>query len=216
MFNIIDNFKENYFYRRGLRFIQKAEYNKARYYFEKAFFLNPKNEEVTFYLGLSLMLMFKYNEALNYFERIPHDTNNPLMLSSMGFSFLMLRKWAEARDIFVKLVELNPQNREYKKFHNLSMDVINREKFVIMKEKMALADELMKERKYQEAFDTVIEAKNLVSDDAEIYNYLGIISTHLKKSPVEIYAFFEQAVILDPNNRGYKQNLYLAKKKLKK
>ena len=216
MFNIIDNFKENYYFRRGLRFIEKAEYNKARYYFEKAFLLNPKNNDITFYLGLSLMLLFKYNEALNYFERIPQDFNNPLMLSSMGFSFLMLRKWAEARDIFAKLLEINPKNKEYNKFHKLSMDVIKREKFVLMKEKMAIADNLMKNKDYEQAFDTLLDAKNLVPEDAEIFNYLGIASIQLKKAPIEIYSFFEKAVILDPNNRGYKENLFLAKKKLKK
>ncbi len=216
MYKFIDNFKENYFYRRGLRFIQKAEYNKARYFFEKAFLLNPKDNEITFYLGLSLMLMFKYQEALNYFERIPPDYNNPLMLSSMGFSTLMMRKWAEARDIFAKLVEINPKNKEYNKFYTLSMDVIKREKFVLMKEKMALADKLMKERKYQEAFDVLNDAKNLVPDDAEIYNYLGIISIELKKDPMKTFTFFEKAVLLDPKNRGYKENLFLAKKKLKK
>ena len=162
------------------------------------------------------MLMFKYHEALNYFERIPQDFSNPLMLSSIGFSLLMLRKWTEARDIFAKLVELNPKNREYNKFHQLSQDVIKREKFVLMKEKMAIADKFMKEKKYIQAFENLTEAKNLVPDDAEIYNYLGIVSLELKNDPLETYTFFEKSVLLDPNNRGYKENLFLAKKKLKK
>ena len=134
----------------------------------------------------------------------------------MGFSLLMMRKWIEARDIFEKLVEINPRNKEYHKFYSLTQNVVEREKFVLMKEKMALADNLIKNKQVNEAFNTLIDAKNLIPNDAEIFNYLGIVSIELKKTPLEVYTFFEKAVLLDPKNRGYKENLYLAKKKLEK
>ena len=61
--------------------------------------------------GISLLILRKYNEALNLFDRVlAVDPNNTLALTNKGTTLVYLQKYDEALNLFDKALAIEPNN----------------------------------------------------------------------------------------------------------
>jgi tetratricopeptide (TPR) repeat protein len=213
--SLTEIFREKYFFRKGQKFLQKRNFSKAFYYFQKAVLLNSSAQNL-FYLALTLMAQGDYREAEKYFSKV-YDKfpDNELNALSFAECLLMRKKWDKAIEIYRRLVSANPQKPAYSDFLKRAEDVVERERYVKAKWLFREAETVIEEKNHKKALELLEEAFRLNPKDANIANNIGSIYFSQKKFP-EAFFWFEKAVTLSPSNRKFQKNFLFVKKNLKK
>src|SRR3990167_7143043 len=87
---------EKYF-SKGYADFQHGNFKKAIEYFEKALKLNPNNELVSFFLGLSKMETGEFNQSKTYLEKSV-NIDPDFYASYVALGLVYAEKWAESLD----------------------------------------------------------------------------------------------------------------------
>ena len=208
--SIIRTFREKYYLLRGQRFLMKGNPEKAYFYFQKAVFLGG-SDQVHYSMGLCLVSMNRYQEAEHFLKKaVDKFPENDLVLVTYAECMLMQRKWEQARGIFEKLCELN--NSKYAKYLSVAIDPIKRDKYVAAKESFNEAQKAINNRDFESALTLLQKAYELDNHNAYVVNNIGSVMLSLGKPLKEVYGYFEKAVVIDPDNQKFRQNLLYVKK----
>ncbi|PID28775.1 MAG: hypothetical protein CSB55_03230 [Candidatus Cloacimonadota bacterium] len=213
--NIFTGFREKYLQRRGQRMLMRGDHEKAYKIFEKNLFLNnsPQNQ---YNLSVALIGLGRYREADNFLSKLSEQyPDNEMILTCLGETSLMLGKWQNAIDIFEKLKSLNKFRKLYEKYSEISKDPILRDKFTTARKKINLAQKEIGAGNYKKALELLKFAAELQPDDAWLMNNIGSLMLTLKENPRDAYPYFEKAVILNPDNEKFKNNLSAVKKRIR-
>lgn len=87
---------EKYF-SKGYADFHRGNFKKAIEHFEKALKLNPKNELVSFFIGLSKMETGELNESKTYLEKSV-NIDPDFYASHVALGLVYAEKWAESLD----------------------------------------------------------------------------------------------------------------------
>jgi len=211
----INKFREKYNQQRGQRFLSRGQREKAYKCFEKALLIN--NDYVNqFNMALVLIAMARHKEAVAFLERtLEKYPDNELVLTTLGEAYSVLRDWDKALECFMHLTSDHPNNALYQKMLKRSQDVSAREKYARSRELFFKGMNLQQAKDYKGSTEALIESAELDSENAMIYNTIGYVMMMDRRSKEEIIPYFEKAVILSPQNEGYKHNLAQMKLALK-
>jgi len=102
---------------RGVKYLDRGKYEKARKEFSIAIELDPQNYEAHYYLGLTYYRWRKYDDGIDYFRvAIRLHPDDPVWVSQvrihLGLSFEYIRKYERAEREFYAALTLDPTNRE--------------------------------------------------------------------------------------------------------
>ncbi len=195
--------------------LMRGDHEKAYKIFEKNLFLNnsPQNQ---YNLSVALIGLGRYREADNFLSKLSEQyPDNEMILTCLGETSLMLGKWQNAIDIFEKLKSLNKFRKLYEKYSEISKDPILRDKFTTARKKINLAQKEIGAGNYKKALELLKFAAELQPDDAWLMNNIGSLMLTLKENPRDAYPYFEKAVILNPDNEKFKNNLSAVKKRIR-
>lgn len=216
LFAWVNRFRELYYQKRGQRMLSRGVKNKAYECFEKAILLN-NNYVNQFNMALVLITMNQHKNAETYLLKVLEKfPDNEMVLMTLGDVYSILRNWDKAIECFAHLTTINPENSVYLKFLTRARDVVLREKFVVSRELFFKGMQLQEDKKYSEALSVLQESAEFDQDNAVIFNTMGLVSMMAGKTNEEISSYFEKAVLLAPQNEGYKHNLAQIKAKIKK
>ncbi len=216
LFAWINRFREIFYQRRGQRYLSRGIKKKAYKYFEKAILID-NNYVNQFNMALVLITMNKHLEAVSYLQKVLDKfQDNELVLMTLGDVYSILRDWDKAIECFAHLTAINPNNSIYSKYLKRSKDVVLREKFVLSRELLIKGILLQEQKKYEESLEALKESIEFDNENAVVFNTMGLVSMMALKPDEEIAGYFEQAVLLSPQNEGYKHNLSQIKSKKKK
>ncbi len=209
-----NRFKEKYYQNRGQRFLSQGLNQKAYNCFEKAILLN--NDYINqFNMGLVLTSMNKHQDALAYLEKVYElFPENEVILTKIGETYTILRQWDKAIECYKKLHENHTDFSLYKNNYQRLLDPDLREKYVQSREFFFKGLLLQDQKLINEALEAFQQAIALDSNNAMLYNTIGIAMMIAKKDKKDIEYYFEKAVSLSPQNEGFKRNL--ARIKMKK
>lgn len=212
MINIIEIIKEKFLVYQGQRFLAKGKPEKAYYYFHKVIFLN-ETPKVFLLLAITLMDMGRYAEALIFFTKIEKVSDNELVLIGITECNIMLRKWDEA----ISFVNDNvKKSMKLKIIQEMLDNPIRREKYVIFKEFSQKGYSFIEKNDFKNGLIYLKKAEEISDQDAHLMNNIGSILNSLGEKPEKVYPYFEKALLLEPNNKRFKENLFYIKKKIKK
>jgi len=205
--------KEKRLNRLGMRYLTHGKLEKALKNFQKLILLNS-SEENLFNLGVTLMGLFRYEEAEIYLHKqyikLPNHDINSLSLAEC---LLMQRKWDESKKIFREIADRNPE--DMKEYLEITEDVVLREKFVKSREYFAEAINLLKQKEDLKALELLLIAEAHNPTNANILNNIGSVYMLLKDYE-KAHNYFEKAVSFATDKEKFAKNLNLAKRKLKK
>ncbi len=184
------------------KYIKKGEYTEALFYINEILKIDPENPDARV-LGDSVELLIKEKskfireENANYFN--------------LGIEFFKKGDYVKARDYFLKILEIEPENREAKKYYNECIGKIEKVYSFYFKK----AENLYKDKKYVEA-KNILEKAMTYKNTEEVNKMLKEIDKKLKeiseqnyqngilffsKGKIEdAYFYFIKARIFEPEN----------------
>ncbi len=105
-------------YNKGLKYFDRAEYERAKVYFEKGlkrFPLSPIVDQTYFHLGLCYFKEERYNEAkaifYNFLKSYPETRKYSETLYHIGICALKTHKKEEAKEVFKRIIKEFPEDR---------------------------------------------------------------------------------------------------------
>lgn len=178
--------------------IKKGEYSEALYYINEILKIDPENPDAKAIADSVESLIkekskFKMKENTDYFN--------------LGIELFKKGDYVKARDYFLKILEIEPENKEVKGYYNECENKI--EKIYDIYLKRAL--NLYKEKKYFEARDILEKARNYKNTE-EINKLLKDINDELKEMAEKNYdngvLFFNKGKIEDAYFYFIKAKIY--------
>ena len=164
-------------------------------------------DENAFNLALIELNLCHYQTANRMMEELRSKvTNNPMLLVSLGQSYLLLNRWDDAIDVFGELAQLYPNNATFTSLHSLSLNAILRDKYRMCLDLQYQASILADSGKAEEALELLKTAADLSPQDAVLMNNIGVLMLRLKKDPKATLHYFAKAVELSPNSDKFKRN----------
>ncbi|PKN80009.1 MAG: hypothetical protein CVU48_03675 [Candidatus Cloacimonetes bacterium HGW-Cloacimonetes-1] len=164
------------------------------------------SDENAFNLALIELNLCHYQTANRIMEELrSRVTNNPMLLVSLGQSYLLLNRWDDATDAFGELTKLYPHNATFASLLSLSVDAILRDKYRMCLDLQYQASILADSGKAEEALEQLKTAADLAPQDAVLMNNIGVLMLRLKKDPKATLHYFAKAVELSPNNDNFKR-----------
>jgi len=155
-------------------------------------------------------------KAYNCFEKAILLNNDYINQFNMGLVLTSMNKhqWDKAIECYKKLHENHTDFSLYKNNYQRLLDPDLREKYVQSREFFFKGLLLQDQKLINEALEAFQQAIALDSNNAMLYNTIGIAMMIAKKDKKDIEYYFEKAVSLSPQNEGFKRNL--ARIKMKK
>lgn len=93
---------------RGLAYYQTGSFDKAKVDFEKALVMKGEDALTLYHLGLSLLALYRYDEAVSYFDRaISADSDLYQALLKRGESYSALELYQQALGDFINVLRLS-------------------------------------------------------------------------------------------------------------
>ena len=106
------------FYRLGLIASEKKEVENALRFWLKALELKPEYAEVNFLIGEELRKQKKYIAALPFYEKAgAQNVENPLYQLRLGVSYFRLKQYAQAGEIFERMLVKYPDDFNFNYLH---------------------------------------------------------------------------------------------------
>ncbi len=203
------NFFKKYYIRylrnRGQKLLKKGKTEKAERIFAKILQFS-KTPEDFFNYGLSLMDLFDYEGAIEYFKKVNEKNPNfPMNNIALGEAYLLVRDWDNAKEIFTHLLEKYPDSGTFKNYISIMDDVLKREKYVIVKESMAKAVSALRKRNNIKAIEHLKFAEDVAPEIPMIKNSLGEIY-FLIKDYDNAFEYFKKAIEIEPENPKFQNN----------
>jgi tetratricopeptide (TPR) repeat protein len=206
-----DMFWGKYHLRRGLRMLQGSKYKKAAYHFEKAILLLDSTESF-FYYAVTLVSLHKHKEAIAYLERIVEKTDDNILVSTtLADCYLVVREWEKAEQLLRYLKGKYVNNIVIEQLYIISQDAILREKYAEGKECFYMALDLLDKRDMEQSFESIKRAIELDETNASYHFLAGVILMQDNQPKENLEAYFEQAVLLSPQNENFKRQLQYVK-----
>ena len=201
--------------KKGQKFLTSGKIEKAHGIFQKVVFIDNSTENL-FNLALSLMSLARYSEAEGYLRKIEENfPDHEMNTLSLAESLIMQKKWDEAIKFYKKASQINPRSKAYKKYVEISKDVIAREKYVKSKEFFQEAIEELRHKNDEKALKILQKANEYFPGNPNILNNIGTLYLNLKNYK-KAYSHFVKAISYDPKNEKFQKNLLTAKRKIKK
>jgi len=207
----VNVFLEKYHQRRGLRLIRRSQYKKAAYHFERALLLGDSVANF-YYYSVSLISLNKHAQAISYLEKIVENHSDDILISTtLAECYLVVREWVKAEDFLSFLNDKFKDNIVVRRLFDISKDLILREKYATSKEYFFKAIELLDSKKIEEALTNAQSAIELDELNSSYYFLAGVILMQGKRAKAEVEGYLEKAVLLAPQNEGYKKQLRAVK-----
>jgi len=208
----------------GLFFYDKADYTSAIQKFKQAEPLEIDIAEASFYIGLSLQQIGKYDEAFEYYAKVPSTDISyyRLVLRNMGLAYEGMNKPYEAIKMYEKAIELDPNNADaYNDLGIIYSDIGQYDKAIDYYSKVleknpqhkyaihniGLAYE--KKGDIQKALE-YFKSSDSKTDLAYAYNALGNIYLEQQKDYDKALEYYKQALVADPDYKYAIRNSGLA------
>ncbi|MGK4199346.1 tetratricopeptide repeat protein [Fusobacterium sp. HC1336] len=169
----------NYYFKKGINFEIKKDYNKAIGNYSKAIELDPNNVNAYLNRGLIYEKLKKYDKSLEDLNKaIELDPNNANSYLNLGLIYERMCSYTEALKYLEKSIKLNPNN----------------EKAYLMK-----ASIYIKQREYEAAIKEYDKAIKINPTNSTTYFNRGLIYGALNntKQAIEEYS---KAIKLNPND----------------
>jgi tetratricopeptide (TPR) repeat protein len=215
MQNMINYLLSKYYQKHGQKLLTKGHPLRAENCFRKALMRSGAVED-RFNLGLALMSSQKYEEAAKFLEKVYAEyPENMLNILSLAECFLMLSKWQKAVELYQELLQQQPQNKTFQKYHKISEDPVAREKYVKSKKLLNSAILDLDKKKDKVALQKLLEAEKYYPDNPTIIFNIGSVYILLKEYE-KAYKYLEKAISLAPNSKKFHKNFEFVKKKLRK
>ena len=211
----LDKLKEKFYRKLGKKNLSYGNADKALKCFKKAVIYESSTDNL-FNLGLSLMALEKYEAALEYFHKVYENyPENELNNLSMAQCYMMLHEWDKATEFYKIVSDNNPNNRAFKKYLELSEDVVVREKYVNAKKLLGKAKRELENKNDDKALKYLHEANEYLPDNPMILNNIATI-LYMKNKYKQAYKYIEKAISIDPQNPKLQKSLSRIKKHIKK
>ncbi|MCK9329885.1 MAG: CDC27 family protein [Candidatus Cloacimonetes bacterium] len=211
-----NTFWNKYHQIRGVKLLQRNLIKKARFHFEKAL-MHKESYESYYCIAICFMSHRNYKYAITYFEKVLEKLpEEKLTLLSLTECYLITREWEKAEDILNMLSQKITNNHTLNKFLSISNDPILREKYAESKEYYFNARDEYDNKNYDLAYENILKAIELNTDNASYHYFAGIILLTARKPKNQLEIYFENAVRLSPENITYKKQLQFIKTKYKK
>jgi len=180
----------------GYAHFLQGNYDDAGYYFNTAIAFNPSYALGYFNLGELERSRGKLEKAVHFYqEALKRDPHHIPSITQSGFAFLNLKKMNQAEEMFQIAVELDPEESSA----YLGLSECSRSK-----------------RQYREQLLYVKMAREIIPENTQILNYLGIAyqcNRDFKRAEQAYLASLKA----DPHNRKTANNLaYLYEKEYKR
>lgn len=94
---------------KGKAYFWNKEYSKARDSWQKALNIEPQDYQIKYYIGNSLALEEKYDEAINKYDKVTEDKNTKEYypgLRDSGFAHYILHNYKEAKERFNRAIKI--------------------------------------------------------------------------------------------------------------
>ncbi len=214
MVSLIENFRMNYYRRKGQKLLLRGKIDKAYPYLEKALMLEDSPSNI-YNFALCLLTLKRYEEAESYLEKILSAyPGNELATLTLVELYMQRREWEKSRELMANLVRLYPANQNYKKYFQRLEDPSKRENYIRAKELLNEAQVLLESKEHDRALELLLKAEKLDPENPYIQNNIGTFYLMLKKEPKKALTYFQKAYQLEPENRKFKQNLFHVRRKL--
>jgi len=223
-----DNSIKNQLYRTltewGLFFYDKADYVLAIQKFKQAATLDIDIPEASFYIALSLQQISKYEEAFEYYAKVPATDTvyyRPA-LRNMGLAYESMNKPNDAIKMYEKAIEVDPNYADaYNDLGIIYNDIGKYDKAIDYYKK---ALEKNPEHKYatyniglayekkgdiQKALE-YLKSSDSKTDLARAYNSLGNIYLEKQKDYDKALEYYMQALAANPDDKFALRNAGLA------
>ena len=201
----IDKYRIKLWQKKGQRLLQRGKSEKAKVCFKKILDLS-NNPENLFNYALTEMNLFNYEKAIELFKEI-REKNKDYFLNNLALaeSYLIMKKWDDAEEIFYELSQKYPDNPNLKNYLIISGDVVKREKYVKVKKMMEKAVKCLKDKEYSHAIDYLKEAESTQPDIPYIKNSIGEIYM-LQKDYALAFEYFKKVIAMEPDNPKFQKN----------
>jgi tetratricopeptide (TPR) repeat protein len=217
------------YYKQGLEYNDKYDYDTAITYYKKAIDLDPKNSYWYSSLGFAYQGLKKYEDAITYHKKaIELDPKNGDKYGNLGWTYHELKRYEDAIPYYKKAIDLEPENGanyfdlgsvyyELKRYE----DAITYYKKAIDVEPnhsshyISLGNAYQGLKKYEEVITYYKKAIELDPKNAIYYDNLGFAYSKLKRYEESI-TYYKKAIELDPKNALYYGNLGWAYHELKR
>ena len=168
--------------------------------------VDPSDENV-FNLALIELNLCHYQSAQQIMAELrTRVTGNPMLLVSLGQSYLLLNQWDAATDTFAELAQLYPKNATFGHLLSVSQDAVMRDKYRLCIDLQYQASIQADAGNTEKALEHLITAADLAPTDATLMNNIGVLMLRLKKDQKTVLQYFGKAVELSPNNERFKRN----------
>jgi tetratricopeptide (TPR) repeat protein len=113
----------------GIVAFNKKKFEDAESHLRKALELNSAGPSAHYYLGLTLISVKRYPEALTEFETTVANGGDNLALAHkyLGGLYMSMKKNAEAADELEKFLKLNPKDPDAEKIKGTIKDLRNKQ-----------------------------------------------------------------------------------------
>lgn len=211
---MINKLKEKYYRRKGEKLLAKRDAAKAQKFLLKCTELNASPENM-FNLALAYMALFRYREAEELLLKIQQIyPENEINLLALIEALLLQRKWTRLEEFISQNKETFSGSTSFSKYAALSLDPVEREKYVTAKEKYNLGFQEIEQGDRTAALQHLLFALNYFGESAELLQNIGVLYFE-NLNFQEAYKFLEKALVKSPGNRQLQQLLIKTKKHLK-
>lgn len=177
----------NNFYLNSKRAYSESKPDSALIYINKAVVLSPLKDEYNYQKGLSLLLVKKYEEAVNSFDKaISLNKNNAEAFYQRGVAYSLQYKWMDAHKDFTDAIRINNLHlKARKELGDAYFFMENRENEAIV------------------SYNGFIQSLNAVKNAPEInllpevYNRIGLI--YMRMNNPQALENFSKAIDLNKN-----------------
>jgi tetratricopeptide (TPR) repeat protein len=181
----------NDYYKEGIKYFKSSEYEKASENLAKALEMNSERAEYFVDYGMSLIMLGKYDLAIQNFDRAILDKDNAIVkrnnktaLRGKGIAFFKSHNYTEAINQFDKALEIN-------ELSDLNMDIL------YYKGNAEQNAGLYKEA--LETYNSILDKKN---SDATVYSCRALVYSKLGEYDKSL-ADYDKAIDLDKDNYDY-------------
>lgn len=182
--------KQNKSLKTVLNMIKNKNYEEAESLLKDLYDKNPSNIGVLLMLGYLYLEKGDIDKAENFYSNVLLlDENNVDALKGLKAVYIKKGNYEKALELSKKLQSLGEKDKDYKKVYAL---------YLIQK-----AQEFLKEKKYDLAYDTLKEALELDKNNPQLYLILAEIYKS-RGDDKEYFKNISKAYSLDPNNFNIK------------
>ena len=193
---------EQYF-QQGKQLFEAGDLAGAVTAYRQAIRIDPKFAEAYHNLGVILGKQSHWQEALQeHRQAVSLNPENPAFWAGLGRVLVAHEAWEEAITAYQKVTRLNLSDANYGIFQHALGQLEQCQKAMVAQSYGHMAENLVQQRKWQEAVDCYRQAIERYPNSPEQYAGLGKALAGLEQWQ-EAIAAYQQAMELAPDNTNY-------------